>query len=179
MFLLVDRVLAFDHETGRVIACGMGLADDRAEARARADAAVEALAAAIAAAPAQAETTRAISDERPDEAIDPASYAKAVDHIKEEIAAGNVYQACLSSRERRAFGADPWQLYRALRRVNPAPFACFLELPEVAVVGSSPERFLHVTRDGQVESRPVKGTAARGRDPIEDRAHRAALASSE
>ena len=98
--------------------------------------------------------------------------------MKEEIAAGNVYQACLSSRARRAFGADPWQLYRALRRLNPAPFACFLELPEVAVVGSSPERFLRVTRDGRVESRPIKGTAARGRDPLEDGSRRAALASS-
>jgi aminodeoxychorismate synthase component I len=98
--------------------------------------------------------------------------------VKEEIAAGNVYQACLTGRASRPFAGDPWRLYCRLQRSNPAPFACFLELPEAAVVSSSPERFLCVDRDGSIESRPIKGTAARGSDPQGDAARRRALAGS-
>ena len=70
--------------------------------------------------------------------LDAGAYRKAVEAIAEEIAAGELYQACLTYRIDRAFTGDPWQLYRALRRRDPAPFAAYLELPEVAVVGSSP-----------------------------------------
>jgi aminodeoxychorismate synthase component I len=178
VFLLVDRVLAFDHDTGRMSACGIGLAERAGPARERAaqaaaefEASLERDPICIGRAPAHATG--------PEEEIDASAYAKAVDRVKEEIAAGNVYQACLTRRVDRRFSGDPWQLYRALRRLNPAPFACFLELPEVAVVGSSPERFLRVTREGVVESRPIKGTAPRGRDPLEDETRRKALAASE
>ena len=185
VFLLVDRVLAFDHERDTLAACGVGSADDPAAARAHAERAAAELAAALAgparpagagapAPPARATDPRDLADE----AIDPATFAKAVDRVKEEIAAGNVYQACFTSRACRRFIGDPWRLYECLQRVNPAPFAGFLELPEVAVVSSSPERFLRVSRDGEVESRPIKGTAARGRDPLEDAARRRALAES-
>jgi para-aminobenzoate synthetase component 1 len=183
VFLLVDRVLAFDHAAGRVTACGLGLADDAGDARRRAAAAADALRAELerpadtVAQPPRPAGARA--HPRSDEKIQPSDYAKAVDRVREEIAAGNVYQACLTRRATRRFGGDPWRLYRELRRVNPAPFACFLDLPEVAVVGSSPERFLRVGRDGAVESRPIKGTARRGRDPVEDAARRRELAGSE
>jgi anthranilate/para-aminobenzoate synthase component I len=69
-------------------------------------------------------------------------------------------------------------LYRTLRGINPAPFACFFELPELSIVGSSPERFLKLTPEGEVESRPIKGTAPRGRHSDEDEANRRALAAS-
>jgi anthranilate/para-aminobenzoate synthase component I len=59
------------------------------------------------------------------------------------------------------------------------PFASYLELPEVSVVGASPERFLRVEPDGRVESRPIKGTRPRGRDPVEDGRLREELARSE
>lgn len=179
VFLLVDRVLAFDHEHGRVTACGIGLGADAEEARKAAERSADTLEALLQHAPPARPTRSTPRTQPPDDEIDPACYAKSVDLVKEEIAAGNVYQACLTSRSGRDFRGDPWQLYRALRHTNPAPFACFLELPEVAVVGSSPERFLRVSRDGRVESRPIKGTAPRGRDPMEDAAHRAALAGSE
>jgi anthranilate/para-aminobenzoate synthase component I len=78
----------------------------------------------------------------------------------------------------RDFHGDPWLLYRALRRINPAPFACYLELPGVVVVGSSPERFLRVGADRRVESRPIKGTRPRGRHAAEDAANRDALERS-
>jgi para-aminobenzoate synthetase component 1 len=184
VLLLVDRVLAFDHATATVLACGLGIAADEADARARAEVAAAATEAALAgAAPlgevarAPAERTQGLRD-LPDEPIDAAAFSKAVDRVKEEIAAGNVYQACLTSRACLRFDGDPWRLYGRLQRLNPAPFACFLELPEVALVSCSPERFLRVGRDGRVESRPIKGTAARGCDPQDDAARRAALAGS-
>jgi aminodeoxychorismate synthase component I len=111
--------------------------------------------------------------------LDVASYRKAVEAIAEEIAAGELYQACLTYRIDRPFPGDPWQLYRALRRRDPAPFAAYLELPEVAIASSSPERFLRVDDAGRVESRPIKGTAPRAADPDEDARAARALACSE
>ncbi len=99
--------------------------------------------------------------------------------MKDEIEAGNVYQANLTQRVEGPFDGDPWQVYRALRRVNPAPFACYVELDDVTVAGSSPERFLRVGADGLAESRPIKGTRPRGGSPGEDAALRRELAGSE
>src|SRR5206468_868353 len=73
---------------------------------------------------------------------------------------------------------DPWDVYLRLRRASPAPFAAYLELPEVAIVGSSPERFLRVAPGGRVESRPIKGTRPRGGDLARDRRLREELAGS-
>ena len=111
--------------------------------------------------------------------FDAAGYAKAVDAVLEEIRAGNVYQANLTHRVERDYRGDPWDLYRELRRRNPAPFASYLELPEASVVSSSPERFLRLGADGEVESRPIKGTRPRGRDAGEDASLRRDLARSE
>jgi aminodeoxychorismate synthase component I len=106
-------------------------------------------------------------------------FERAVGEILGEIAAGNVYQACLTHRLEVGFAGDPFELYRALRAASPVPFASYLELPEVSVVGASPERFLRVEPDGRVESRPIKGTRPRGRDPVEDGRLREELARSE
>ncbi len=159
----------------------LGCASEPRVARARANAAAHALArrladpppARAAREPAAPHTTRHTSE------LDLASYRKAVEAIAEQIAAGALYQACLTYRIDRAFAGDPWQLYRALRRRDPAPFAAYLELPEVAVVGSSPERFLCVDAAHRVESRPIKGTAPRAADPAADARAARALAISE
>ena len=74
---------------------------------------------------------------------------------------------------------DPFDLYRNLRRSNPAPFAAFLKLGDVAVVSSSPERFLSVDRERRVEARPIKGTTKRSADPAEDAALKAELTNDE
>ncbi len=184
LLLGVDRCVAIERATGRVFLSALGMGDDHASARPRAQAGLDALERALESLPVgePADTrashcpARASAARAPD--LDTGAYAKAVDAILEEIAAGNVYQACFTQRIERAFGGDPVAFYRALRRINPAPFAASLELPEVAVIGSSPERFLSVSRTGKVESRPIKGTRPRGATPEEDARLRAELQAS-
>jgi aminodeoxychorismate synthase component I len=184
LLLGVDRCVAIERATGRAWLSALGMGDDLASARSRAQAGLDALERAVESPPppdppaarGHAGVARAFAVRAPD--LDAGAYAKAVDAILDEIAAGNVYQACLTQRVERPYGGDALALYRALRRINPAPFAACLELPEVAVVGSSPERFLSVSADGEVESRPIKGTRPRGATPEEDARLRAELLAS-
>jgi para-aminobenzoate synthetase len=96
-----------------------------------------------------------------------------------ELAAGESYEVCLTDQIHTEAEPDPFQLYKLLRRRNPAPFAAYLKLGEVAVVSSSPERFLSVDRDRRVEARPIKGTSPRAADPDADDALRAELTEDE
>jgi para-aminobenzoate synthetase component 1 len=94
-------------------------------------------------------------------------YIKAVDRVREYIAAGDVFQVNLSQRFQADLQIPPYELYKILRKVNPAPFASYLNFHGVTIVSASPERFLKV-QDDLVETRPIKGTRPRGRDPVED-----------
>jgi aminodeoxychorismate synthase component I len=100
--------------------------------------------------------------------FDEKRYAEAVGTVKEHIFAGDAYEVCLTHRLESSFKGEPWNLYRELRRINPAPFAAFLRLPEVQVISSSPERFLRLGRDRIAESRPIKGTRPRGQSREHD-----------
>jgi len=178
-FLLVDRLIAFDRVSNRLAVHALGFADDPGEAGARADAAADQLQARLetpVASPAPVRTERMPSP--PFAFFDRASYAKAVTFAKEEIAAGNAYQICLTHRVERDLATDSWSLYRRLRALNPAPFASYFELGEVAIASSSPERFLHLAPDREAESRPIKGTRPRGADACADRAIRDELVTS-
>ncbi len=96
-----------------------------------------------------------------------------------ELAAGESYEVCLTDQISTDASPDPFDLYRLLRRRNPAPFSAYLKLGEMAVVSSSPERFLSVGRERQVEARPIKGTTSRSEDPVRDAALRAELNEDE
>jgi aminodeoxychorismate synthase component I len=100
--------------------------------------------------------------------FDERAYCKMVDDAKEHIFAGDIFEICLTHRLDAAFQSDPWKLYQELRRVNPAPFAGYLNLPEAQVLSSSPERFLRLGADHIAESRPIKGTRPRGKTEAED-----------
>ncbi len=176
--LFVDRFFAHDSRDGRLYACALGFADEPDEAAECAQRAVAELCAQLEVERPATPPARAARAAAPFSFFDADTYAKAVDAAKEEIEAGEVYQVCLTHRRERDFSADPWALYRRLRELNPAPFASYLELPEVAIIGSSPERFLRVSGDRRVESRPIKGTRPRGRDEATDLAIRAALEAS-
>ena len=101
-------------------------------------------------------------------------YAEMVARAKDYIVAGDIFQVVLAQRFTAPFALPPFELYRALRRVNPSPFLYHLDLPGFALTGSSPEILVRV-RDGEVTIRPIAGTRPRGRTAMEDEANRASL----
>ena len=105
-------------------------------------------------------------------------YLAAVARVREYIFAGDIFQANLSQRFEADSRESAWSFYTRLRQRNAAPFAAFLDFPEVVVVSASPERFLHVDVGGLVETRPIKGTRPRGVGPEHDAALGQALAES-
>jgi para-aminobenzoate synthetase component 1 len=106
-------------------------------------------------------------------------YLDAVAKVREYIVAGDIFQANLSQRFQAPLREPPFQLYRRLRQRNPAPFAAYLGFDDVTVLSASPERFLRLDHDRQVETRPIKGTRPRGLLPMHDAALGRALAESE
>jgi anthranilate synthase component 1 len=96
-------------------------------------------------------------------------FEAAVARAKEYICAGDIFQVVLSQRLALETDALPRDIYRALRVVNPSPFMFLLELPEVSLIGSSPEIMVRV-EDGKVTIRPLAGTRRRGETEEQDRA---------
>lgn len=90
-----------------------------------------------------------------------------VRQAKEYIRAGDIFQVVLSQRLETRIRTEPFEIYRALRRVNPAPYLFFLRLGEDFILGSSPEMLVKVNGE-EVEYRPIAGTRPRGKDPTED-----------
>ncbi|KMQ50823.1 Anthranilate synthase, aminase component [Chitinispirillum alkaliphilum] len=99
--------------------------------------------------------------------IDKNIFSQAVEKSKEYIKAGDIFQVVLSQRFSLSVDADPFDLYRMLRVVNPSPYMYFLNLDDTSVVGASPEMLVRVDQ-GEVETRPIAGTRRRGRDENED-----------
>ncbi len=90
-----------------------------------------------------------------------------VERAKEYVRAGDIFQVVLSQRFTSSFALPAFALYRALRRVNPAPFLCYLDFAGFQIVCSSPEILVRV-RDGKVTIRPIAGTRWRGATAAED-----------
>lgn len=109
-----------------------------------------------------------ISNTTPDE------FKGMVAKAKEYIRAGDIFQVVLSQRFEAAFPLPAFALYRSLRRVNPAPFLCYLDFEDFQIVCSSPEILVRV-RDGKVTIRPIAGTRPRGATAAEDRAYAESL----
>ncbi len=99
----------------------------------------------------------------------PGDFAAMVARAKDYILAGDIFQVVLSQRFESPFELPALALYRSLRRVNPAPFLCYLDFEDFQVVCSSPEILVRV-REGRVTIRPLAGTRPRGATPAEDRA---------
>jgi anthranilate synthase component 1 len=94
-------------------------------------------------------------------------YEQAVEQSKEYIKAGDIFQVVLSQRFTVKVQADPFDLYRILRVVNPSPYMFYLALGESSVIGASPEMLVRV-EGGTVEARPIAGTCRRGKTEKED-----------
>jgi para-aminobenzoate synthetase component 1 len=95
-------------------------------------------------------------------------YLRSVERVRQYILAGDIFQANLSQRFEAPWPDEPFDFYRRLMAVNPAPFAAFFRGDGFAVASASPERFLRVDSEGQVETRPIKGTRPRGATAEED-----------
>lgn len=175
-FVFADRLIAFDHLEGcAYLLCATEPGDGDAG-----EEWIEETSLSLAALPPPAEP--------PGAGCDPVEfrlsrsrerYLEDIAACKRRLHAGETYEVCLTNRIAAGAAADPLSLYRALRRVNPAPFAAFLRFGETAVLSSSPERFLRIGGDRWAEARPIKGTARRGETPAEDRRLAAALAADE
>jgi para-aminobenzoate synthetase len=184
VLMLANRLVAVDHARGRthLMALSRGDAD---EAERWIDAA-EAVVREALAEPADAESDRARTFGEPsaphvsfDCGRGREQYLADIARSQAELAAGESYEVCLTDQISTSASPEPFDLYRNLRRSNPAPFSAFLKLGEVAVVSSSPERFLSVDRERRVQARPIKGTTSRSADPAQDAALRAELTSDE
>ncbi len=98
----------------------------------------------------------------------PETYESKIRQCLSQLATGESYQICLTSEFSARCRVSPWAAYRALRQLNPAPFAAYLRFGGFSVLSSSPERFLRVSPDRVITARPIKGTCERGSDPAAD-----------
>jgi len=187
LFVFTDVVLAIDNLRGRAMAIaavpvepGQGEAELRAlydEAAGKTEALIRELASAEAPRPlelgpepdADPPFTSSTTQER---------FEEGVERIKEYIRAGDAFQVVLSQRLGMELSASPFDLYRALRSINPSPYLYFLELDGVTLVGSSPEVLVRL-EDGVVTVRPIAGTRPRGATPELERALAADLLADE
>ncbi|MBT9291923.1 aminodeoxychorismate synthase component I [Prosthecodimorpha staleyi] len=174
-----DVVVSFDHVTGRTAIVSTGWPEQDPEARAaRAEARAADFAARLArpGAPPEGPGTATLAWMSN---FTRADYETAVARVVEWIRAGDIFQANLAQRfaARLPEDFDPLAFYLRLRHVNPATFAAYLDCDGFAVASSSPERFVRLA-DGEVEARPIKGTAKRSPDAHEDAAHAAELMAS-
>ncbi|HXR14226.1 MAG TPA: aminodeoxychorismate synthase component I [Solirubrobacteraceae bacterium] len=165
--LYADRLIAFDHETDEAHVVALADARGRGEAiewAERTAARLRALGSVEAAIP-------ALPGERSEFRLRQAAadYLRDIETCQAHLAAGESYEICLTNELVGPPCSDALSLHRVLRRINPAPFAAYLRMAGVEVCSSSPERFLALDRARGLEARPIKGTAARGATPGEDR----------
>jgi anthranilate synthase component 1 len=168
-FMMFDTVLAFDHVKHRILAIAnarLRPGEDLRAAYEFAGAKIDFL---------ERELERNLSRaRRPDPpALDVRSnqtrdeFEAGVRRVQEEIAAGEVYQAVLSQRFEVAVSAPPFDVYRALRHINPSPYMFFIRMGREAIIGASPEMLVRV-EGRHVETHPIAGTRRRGETAEED-----------
>ncbi len=100
--------------------------------------------------------------------MSPAAFERSVEVAKEHILDGDIFEIIVSQRFDLDLGADPFDLYRVLRQLNPSPYMYFVRHPSATLVGSSPEPLVKLV-DGRITSRPIAGTRFRGRTEEHDR----------
>jgi len=105
-------------------------------------------------------------------------YIDTVEKVRQYIRSGDIYITNLTQRFTLSTEKEPYEVYKKLRKINPAPFAAFMNLEGFSIVSSSPERFLKI-ENRMVETRPIKGTRPRGNTEEEDTKNRIELLESE
>jgi len=178
VLIFADRAVALDHHTGEVYLLALAPPDNPGVALDWLEQTAHRLRASVTRGSARpvARTVR-VGDVRLRH--DRNSYLGLIGRCLTAIEQGESYEICLTNQVSVDATIDPGQAYRALRRDNPVPFGALLRLGELAVLSTSPERFLSVSATGEVESRPIKGTRRRGDTPERDALLRKELAASE
>ena len=174
-FAFFDRMVVFDHVQKTVVVVSLARVGEGADLQAAYEAACERGDETV------AQLSSPGSDLRPADILttglptiryqsnfEQQDFEDAVRRCVEYIRAGDIFQVVISQRLELEIVAQPFEVYRTLRVVNPSPFMFYLRLPGVTLVGSSPEVMVRVV-DGQVTVRPLAGTRRRGATEAEDR----------
>ena len=174
-----DALIAFDHQQQRawIVSTGLPAVDDARSMRAQQRLEwLETMVQAVDRTPFQKiwSSTAIKSD------VSQVNYCTAVQQVIDFIYAGDIYQANYSRRLRTELppNVTAYDLYEQLIKVNPAPFAAFIHTNDGIIASASPERFLKLNQQ-QVETKPIKGTSRRSKDPIADQQAAATLLASE
>jgi anthranilate synthase component 1 len=174
LLLLTDTLLIFDNVTHRITVVSNAVVEDQApsgverayrEATQKIDAIISAIRRPVGAPVGRAARTGTV---QPDSTFSREGFCAAVARTKEYVQAGDVIQAVLSQRLTVRTDADPFDVYRALRVVNPSPYMYYLRMGELKLVGSSPEILVRLEGD-RIDLRPIAGTRPRGAGEAEDR----------
>ena len=172
-FALYGSIVAFDHLEGRTYVAATGFPEmEDAKRTKKAEERIAELRDLITATPRPGETIHSgialgLRSSKLCANFTHEEYVEAVAAAREYIAIGDIFQVNLSQRFEVDLPLAPYELYRRLCLINPAPFACYLNFDDVAIASASPERFLRLRGD-MVETRPMKGTRPRGKSAAED-----------
>lgn len=168
LFLFTDTILIFDHVRHRLkVVCNAHVTGDAGKAYDDAVRKIEALIARLnAPAPAPA-APRAPKEVKVKACFPRPEYERAVQKCRDYILAGDAFQIVLSQRFEVDFTATPFDVYRALRSVNPSPYMYYISMGDRKIIGTSPEILVTVEQN-TVRSRPIAGTRPRGNSPEED-----------
>jgi para-aminobenzoate synthetase len=192
-FVFADRLIAFDHRKAHTYLLALvdpnpelhqlldlaGRENDAVRSAEEAERWIEETGCRLAALPALAEPDAGGEPVEFHQRRSSQRYRDEIEACKRYLTAGHSYEICLTNKFVAEASPDSFELYRALRRVNPAPFAAYLRFGDLAVLSSSPERFLAVDRKGRAEARPIKGTSRRGATRGEDARLKGALGADE
>jgi anthranilate synthase component 1 len=173
LFLLTDTLLIFDNVTHRITVVSNAIVPDQSavgverayrESQQKIDAIVAALRRPVGAPPGGADPA---TEGEPASTLSRPEFCSAVRKAKEYIRAGDAIQVVLSQRLTIQTGADPFDVYRALRVINPSPYMYYLRLGDLKIVGSSPEMLVRLEGE-RIDLRPIAGTRPRGTTEDED-----------
>jgi len=172
LFMFVDTMLVFDHVTHKIKVLSHVHLDGDIEAAYqkaidRIDNLVDRLSQPLPPSQHTKATTHPMSNNRLSSNFSKEEFKESVLKIKQYITAGEAIQVVLSQRLAQPIDVAPFEIYRALRTINPSPYMFFLDFTDFHIIGASPEILVRV-EDGMVMTRPLAGTRPRGKTPAED-----------
>lgn len=169
VFAFVDKVFAFDHQENELYF--LALAETDLQSRKKIESMKEDLQKPV--------RLRSVGEMGALKSnVSFAQYKEKIAAVKQYLKDGETYQVNFSQRFAADCTVDGWKIYQKLSSLNPSPFSCYFEFPDFKIMSSSPELLLR-KKGTKVETWPIKGTVARGKNEEEDAANQAELLASE